>query len=69
MVHTTTVKVGDLMKNERSSENHPYKPSSPYSASKASSDHLIKSYIRTYKIDAVISNYYVILSQVNFQKN
>ena len=31
-------------------------PSSPYSASKASSDHLVNSYIRTYKIDAVISN-------------
>jgi len=57
MVHISTDEVyGDLKKNERSSENHPYKPSSPYSASKASSDHLIKSYIRTYKIDAVISN-------------
>ena len=30
-------------------------PSSPYSASKASADHLIQSYIRTYKIEAVIS--------------
>ena len=57
MVHISTDEVyGDLKKNERSSENHQYKPSSPYSASKASSDHLIKSYIRTYKIDAVISN-------------
>ena len=33
-----------------------YKPSSPYSASKASADHLIKSYVRTYKLNAVISN-------------
>ena len=33
-----------------------YQPSSPYSASKASADHLIKSYIRTYKLNAVISN-------------
>ena len=33
-----------------------YLPSSPYSASKASSDHLIKSYVRTYNIDAMISN-------------
>ena len=31
-------------------------PSSPYSASKASSDHLIKSYVRTYNINATISN-------------
>tara|TARA_E500000178_G_scaffold356459_1_gene434529 strand:+ start:2556 stop:3578 length:1023 start_codon:yes stop_codon:yes gene_type:complete len=57
MIHISTDEVyGDLKKNERSSEEHAYKPSSPYSASKASSDHLIKSYIRTYKIDAVISN-------------
>ena len=33
-----------------------YNPSSPYSATKAAADHLIKAYIRTYKIDAVISN-------------
>ena len=44
------------MGNKRSNENHPYFPSSPYSASKASSDHLIKSYVRTYKIPAIISN-------------
>ena len=42
--------------NKRSNESHPYRPSSPYSASKASADHLINSYIRTYKIPAVISN-------------
>ena len=30
------------------------KPSSPYSASKAAADHLVKSYVRTYKIDAAI---------------
>ena len=47
---------GDLKKNGRSNELDSYNPSSPYSASKASADHLIKSYVRTYKIDAVISN-------------
>ena len=47
---------GDLKKNERSNETSPYKPSSPYSASKASADHLIKSYVRTYGLNAVISN-------------
>ena len=55
LVHISTDEVfGDLKKNERSSENNSYKPSSPYSASKASADHLIKSYVRTYKLDAVI---------------
>jgi len=57
LVHISTDEVyGDLKKNERSTEYDAYKPSSPYSASKASSDHLIKSYVRTYGLDAVISN-------------
>lgn len=57
LIHISTDEVyGDLNKNERSKERSSYKPSSPYSASKASADHLIKSYVRTYNIDAVISN-------------
>jgi len=57
LIHVSTDEVyGDLKKNYRSNENSPYQPSSPYSASKASSDHLIKAYCRTYGIDAVISN-------------
>ena len=57
LIHISTDEVyGDIKKKERSDENFKYKPSSPYSASKASADHLVKSYIRTYKINAVISN-------------
>ena len=57
LIHISTDEVyGDLKKNERSNEFSSYRPSSPYSASKASADHLIKSYVRTYKLDAVISN-------------
>ncbi len=37
-------------------ENSPYNPSSPYSASKASSDHLVRAYHRTYNVDVVITN-------------
>ena len=37
-------------------ESSPYKPSSPYSASKASSDHLVNSWGRTYKINTIITN-------------
>ena len=56
-IHISTDEVyGDIKKGERSSEKSPYMPSSPYSASKASSDHLIKSYVRTYNINAAISN-------------
>ena len=56
MVHISTDEVyGDVLKG-RSDENFSYRPSSPYAASKAASDHLVYSYIRTYKIPAVISN-------------
>ena len=56
LIHVSTDEVyGDLLKG-RSSENYPYKPSSPYAASKASSDHLVYSYVRTFKIPAIITN-------------
>jgi len=56
LIHISTDEVyGDVLKG-RSDENFSYKPSSPYAASKAASDHLVYSYIRTYKIPAVISN-------------
>ena len=57
LIHISTDEVyGDIKKNHRSKENDRYNPSSPYSASKASGDLLIKSYIRTYKIPAIITN-------------
>tara|TARA_X000001036_G_scaffold415998_1_gene432623 strand:- start:2259 stop:3272 length:1014 start_codon:yes stop_codon:yes gene_type:complete len=57
LVHISTDEVyGDILGSKRSSEQFPYIPSSPYSASKASSDHLVNAYVRTFKIDAVISN-------------
>ena len=57
LIHISTDEVyGDIKGNLRSDENFKYEPSSPYSASKASADHLVKSYIRTYKLNAVISN-------------
>lgn len=37
-------------------ENTPYAPNSPYSASKASSDMLVRSYHETYGLNTVISN-------------
>ena len=56
LVHISTDEVyGDVLKG-RSKEEDPYKPSSPYAASKASSDHLVYSYVRTFKIPAVITN-------------
>ena len=56
LIHISTDEVfGDVLKG-RSSEDYQYKPSSPYAASKASSDHLVYSYVRTFKIPAVITN-------------
>jgi dTDP-glucose 4,6-dehydratase len=37
-------------------ETTPYDPRSPYSASKASSDHLVRAYFHTYKMPVVVSN-------------
>lgn len=37
-------------------ETNPYAPSSPYSASKASSDHLVRAWHQTYKLPVVITN-------------
>ncbi len=58
LIHVSTDEVyGDILdKFKRADENYPYKPSSPYAASKASADHLIKSYVRTYNFPAIISN-------------
>ena len=57
LIHISTDEVyGDIIKDKSSKETDAYNPSSPYSASKASSDLLIKSYVRTYKIPAIITN-------------
>ena len=57
--HISTDEVyGDLALDDpaRFGENSPYRPSSPYSASKAASDHLVRAWTRTYGLRATISN-------------
>lgn len=57
--HISTDEVyGDLPLNtpERFSETTPYRPSSPYSSTKASSDLLVRAWVRTYGLKATISN-------------
>jgi dTDP-glucose 4,6-dehydratase len=55
-VHISTDEVyGDLAPNTFADENSALRPSSPYSASKAGSDLLVRSYIRTYKFPALIT--------------
>ena len=49
---------GDLtdLKIKSFTENTCYKPSSPYSASKASADHLVRAWQRTYNLPSIILN-------------
>ncbi|ACR41253.1 dTDP-glucose 4,6-dehydratase [Saccharolobus islandicus] len=50
-VHVST---DEVYGEECADENSPLNPSSPYSASKASADLLVKSYVRTYNVEAII---------------
>ncbi|AUL94340.1 dTDP-glucose 4,6-dehydratase [Vibrio vulnificus] len=56
--HISTDEVyGDLEgTNELFTEDTPYAPSSPYSASKASSDHLVRAWQRTYGLPTIVTN-------------
>jgi dTDP-glucose 4,6-dehydratase len=55
--HISTDEVyGSLGKTGTFYEHTPYDPRSPYSASKASSDHLVKAYYHTYKLPITLSN-------------
>ena len=57
--HVSTDEVyGDLAFDDpaRITEGSPYRPSSPYSASKAAGDMLVRAWVRTYGVRATISN-------------
>lgn len=56
--HISTDEVfGDLSeKSELFTEVTPYAPSSPYSASKAASDHLVRAWLRTYGLPTIVTN-------------
>ena len=58
LVHVSTDEVfGSLTPDAPSfSETTPYDPRNPYSATKAASDHLVRSYVNTHKIEAVLTN-------------
>jgi dTDP-glucose 4,6-dehydratase len=56
-LHISTDEVyGSLGSEGYFTESTPYDPSSPYSASKAGSDHLVKAYFRTFALPAIITN-------------
>jgi dTDP-glucose 4,6-dehydratase len=56
-VHVSTDEVyGALGKEGRFIETTPYAPNSPYAASKASADHLVRAYVATYGLPALVTN-------------
>jgi dTDP-glucose 4,6-dehydratase len=56
-VHVSTDEVyGSLDQTGLFEETTPYDPSSPYSASKAASDHIAKAWYRTYGLPVIVSN-------------
>jgi len=56
-LHVSTDEVyGSLGEDGLFHEETPYDPSSPYSASKAASDHLVRAWYRTYDLPVVVSN-------------
>ncbi|MDF1552137.1 MAG: dTDP-glucose 4,6-dehydratase [Deferrisomatales bacterium] len=56
-LHVSTDEVyGDLGPEGAFREDTPYQPSSPYSASKAASDHFVRAYHRTYGLPALVTN-------------
>ena len=55
--HVSTDEVyGSLGANGLFTEQTPYRPNSPYSASKAASDHLVRAYCKTYDLPVTLSN-------------
>ena len=56
-IHVSTDEVyGSLGETGKFTESSPYKPNSPYSASKACSDHLVRAWFETYEVPSVITN-------------
>ncbi len=55
MIQISTDEVFGSLKSSSANEGFPFNPSSPYAASKASAEMLVKSYVTTYNCDAIIT--------------
>jgi dTDP-glucose 4,6-dehydratase len=55
-VHVSTDEVYGSVENGSFSESSPYAPNSPYAASKAAADHLVRAYAKTYGLPALVTN-------------
>jgi dTDP-glucose 4,6-dehydratase len=55
LIHISTDEVFGSLKSNSAHEKFPFNPSSPYAASKASAEMLVKSYVTTYNCDAIVT--------------
>jgi dTDP-glucose 4,6-dehydratase len=55
LIQISTDEVYGSLINDSAKERYPFDPSSPYSASKASAEMLVNSYVKTYGIDAIVT--------------
>lgn len=55
-LHVSTDEVYGSIENDAATEDSPYAPSSPYAASKASADHLVRAWNHTYGLPTLITN-------------
>jgi len=56
LLHVSTDEVYGSIESGQFDESSPYHPNSPYAATKAAADHLVRSYVNTYGLDCVITN-------------
>jgi dTDP-glucose 4,6-dehydratase len=57
LLHVSTDEVfGTLGTDGLFTENSPYAPNSPYAASKAASDHLVRAWLKTYELPTIVTN-------------
>lgn len=56
LVHVSTDEVFGSLDEGRANSTTPYRPGSPYAASKAGADHLVRSYARSFGLPAVVAN-------------
>jgi len=55
-LHVSTDEVYGAIETGAASEHNPYAPSSPYAASKAAADHLVRAWYQTYGLPTIITN-------------
>ena len=68
--HVSTDEVyGSLEEGEYFVEDTPYDPRSPYSASKASSDHFVRAFGNTYGLPIYYRIVLIIMDPINFQRS